>query len=56
MPIFDRSAEVIGVTPPEFFGFDVARRFDIALPLCTAAVWGDSLDRRNTKWLAVMGR
>ncbi len=56
LPIFDRSAEVIGVTPPEFFGFDVARRFDIALPLCTAAVWGDSLDRRNAKWLAVMGR
>ena len=26
--------EVIGVTPPDFFGLSVGDRFDIALPLC----------------------
>jgi predicted permease len=56
LPILDQSAEVIGVTPPGFFGLDVGRRFDIALPLCTAAMWGSSLDRRNVFWLTVMGR
>jgi predicted permease len=56
LPILDQSAEVIGVTPTGFVGLDVGRRFDIALPLCTAAMWGSSLDRRNVFWLTVMGR
>jgi len=42
---------VIGVTPPEFFGVEVGRRFDVALPICSAR-----LDRRDHFWLAVMGR
>ena len=56
LPVLGQSVEVIGVTPPTFFGLDVGRRFDIALPLCTAAVWGSALDRRNVFWLTVMGR
>jgi predicted permease len=26
--------EIVGVTPPEFFGVEVGRRFDVAVPLC----------------------
>jgi predicted permease len=43
--------EVIGVTPPEFFGLAVGERFDIALPLCTPREV-----RREVFALAVMGR
>jgi predicted permease len=27
--------QVIGVTPPDFFGLEIGKRFDIALPLCS---------------------
>jgi len=56
LPVLDRSVEVIGVTPPEFFGLEVGRQFDIALPICASAVWGNAIDQRNTFWLTVMGR
>jgi predicted permease len=56
LPVLDRSVEVIGVTPPEFAGLEVGRRFDIALPICASAVWGNAVDQRNTFWLTVMGR
>ena len=26
--------EIVGVTPPEFFGVEVGRKFDVAVPLC----------------------
>ena len=26
--------DIIGVTPPDFFGLEVGRRFDVAVPLC----------------------
>ena len=51
--------EVIGVTPPEFFGLEVGRTFDIALPICAVAALrgGDTrLDSGTTWWLTVMGR
>ncbi len=43
----------IGVTPPEFFGLEVGKGFDVALPVCTAA---GALDRLDYFWLVVMGR
>ncbi|MGH9672410.1 MAG: ABC transporter permease [Bryobacteraceae bacterium] len=43
---------VIGVTPPEFFGVEVGRRFDIAMPVCAA----DNLDNREFFFLSVLGR
>jgi predicted permease len=52
-----RSVPVIGVTPPSFFGLEVGRQFDVALPVCADAAAGD--DRRDsgtTWWLTVMGR
>jgi putative ABC transport system permease protein len=30
--------QIIGVTPPDFFGVEVGRRFDVALPLCAEPV------------------
>ena len=50
---------VIGVTPPGFFGVDVGRTFDIAIPLGTEPlVRGkeSALDRRSNWWLSVMVR
>jgi predicted permease len=43
--------EIVGVTPPQFFGLAVGERFDIALPLCTPATV-----RREIFELSVMGR
>ena len=42
---------VIGVTPASFFGVEVGRRFDVALPLCSSG-----FELRNHFWLAMMGR
>jgi putative ABC transport system permease protein len=50
---------VIGVAPPGFFGVDVGRTFDIAIPIGTEPlVRGkeSSLDRRSNWWLSVMVR
>ena len=43
--------DIIGVTPPEFFGLAVGERFDIALPLCPPPN-----ARREVFDVAVMGR
>ncbi|HEV8146719.1 MAG TPA: ABC transporter permease, partial [Bryobacteraceae bacterium] len=58
---------VIGVTPPEFFGLEVGKNFDMALPICSEAALGDvrrmpngktssRLDSGTSWWLVVMGR
>jgi predicted permease len=44
--------EIVGVTPPEFFGMSVGDNFDIALPLCQPK---DQL-RRDVFEVSVMGR
>ena len=56
LTIFGKPIDVIGVTPPEFFGLEIGKRFDVALPICSAATWGNSLDQRHVWWLTVMGR
>jgi putative ABC transport system permease protein len=51
--------EIIGVTPPDFYGVEVGRYFDVALPLCAEAAiaGGDSqLHRAEGWWLTAMGR
>jgi putative ABC transport system permease protein len=51
--------DVVGVTRPDFFGLDVGRRFDVALPLCAdPLVWGsrDRLESRSEWWLSIFGR
>jgi predicted permease len=50
---------IIGVTSPEFFGVEVGRQFDVALPIGTEPlVRGKEsvLDRRSTWWLSIMIR
>ena len=51
--------EIIGVTPASFFGLEVGRSFDVALPICSQPVLGGEdnyLDVRYDWWLTVMGR
>jgi len=50
---------IIGVAPVDFFGVEVGRRFDVALPLGTEPlVRGkeSALDKRSTWWLGIMIR
>jgi predicted permease len=50
---------IIGVTPPEFFGTEVGRTFDVAVPIGTEPlVRGkeSSLDGRSHWWLSIMLR
>ena len=50
---------IIGVTPPGFFGLEVGRTFDLALPICSEPAWhggAGQLDSGITWWLTVMGR
>ena len=42
---------IIGVTPPDFFGLEVGRRFDVALPLCSSGYGA-----QQHWWLAAIGR
>jgi len=51
--------EIIGVTPPGFYGLEVGRSYDVAVPLCSEVlINGESsiLERRDGWWLAVIGR
>jgi len=54
-----RVVEIIGVTPPTFFGLEIGRSFDVALPVASESVLrpeGHRLDSGTTWWLNVMGR
>jgi putative ABC transport system permease protein len=51
--------DIIGVTPPGFFGVEVGRTFDIAIPLCADPILRGEYakqDGRSDWWLALMGR
>ena len=51
--------EVVGVAARSFFGVEVGRSFDIALPICAEdSLRGEDsyLDRRDAWWLTVIGR
>jgi len=51
--------EIVGVTPPSFFGLEVGRNFDLALPICADALVSganNSLDNGTSWWLMVTGR
>ena len=42
---------IVGVMPPRFFGVEVGRRFEVALPLCASG-----FGRHDHWWLAAIGR
>jgi predicted permease len=57
--IVNSTFELIGVTPPSFFGMEVGKNFEVALPFCsrTTIYPGDTtLTRRDYFWLIVAGR
>jgi predicted permease len=51
---------ILGVTPPEFFGLEPGRRFDVALPLCADALLDSEGKGRRARadawWLTLVGR
>jgi predicted permease len=50
---------ITGVTEASFFGLEVGRQFDVALPACAQALLNPSdnaLTNRSWWWLSVMGR
>jgi putative ABC transport system permease protein len=56
LAVLDQTFTIVGVTPASFTGLEVGQTFDVALPLCSAALWSNNLDRRDLWWLTVMGR
>ena len=51
--------EVIGVSAPGFFGVDVGNKYDVAIPICSAAQFDGArsrLEMRSYWWLQVIGR
>ncbi|HXW04360.1 MAG TPA: ABC transporter permease [Vicinamibacterales bacterium] len=51
--------DIIGVTPEHFFGVEVGRAFDVALPLCSEPVFrpaDSSLEGQMTWFLGAIGR
>src|SRR6185503_14261541 len=55
----DKPFEIIGVTPASFFGLEVGRTFDVALPICADAVIAGKnsrLDSGFNWWLMITGR
>jgi putative ABC transport system permease protein len=51
--------DIAGVAPPGFFGVEVGRAFDVAVPLCAEALSrgaGSALDRKDGWFLGVIGR
>ena len=56
MTLGDRVFQIVGVTPPGFFGLEVGKQFDAILPLSTRLLWWDNAERSDVWWLRVMGR
>jgi putative ABC transport system permease protein len=51
--------EVVGITPPGFYGTEVGRRFDVAIPLCSDTLLRGEfprMDKKDEWWLSVTGR
>jgi putative ABC transport system permease protein len=55
-----RQYPVIGVTSPSFFGVEVGRRFDVAIPLCVDRLMAEDNQGRTLNstawWLLMLGR
>jgi predicted permease len=51
--------QVIGVSAPGFYGVEVGSKYDVAIPVCAAAIFegkDSRLDKRSWWWLQVVGR
>jgi putative ABC transport system permease protein len=59
MALQAQPVEIVGVAQAGFFGLEVGRSFDLALPICAQPILdggGGILDSGTTWWLMVMGR
>jgi predicted permease len=59
MTLQARPVEIVGVAQAGFFGLEVGRTFDVALPICAEPIIDGAdgmLDSGTTWWLTVMGR
>ena len=59
LTLADQPFEIIGVTRENFFGLEVGRNFDVALPLCAEAMIAGRNNRLDSGvhwWLMVTGR
>lgn len=59
IPVDGHSFDIIGVTPADFFGMEVGRSFDIAVPVCAEPIVNGEyshLAKRDNWWLAIIGR
>jgi len=59
LTLSDKPFDIIGVTPASFFGLEVGRTFDVALPICADGVIAGAnsrLDSGFNWWLMVTGR
>jgi predicted permease len=57
--VLERHAyQIVGITPSQFFGLEVGRTFDVALPICAEALTHSEswLDRPDAWFLAMFGR
>ena len=53
------SYDIVGVTPPSFFGVEVGRAYDVAVPLCAeplSRAERSGLDKNDVWFLAAFGR
>jgi putative ABC transport system permease protein len=51
--------DIVGVAAPSFFGVDVGRAFDVAVPICARPIFiseGGGLERSDVWFLAALGR
>ena len=51
--------QVIGVSAPGFYGVEVGSKYDVAIPLCSAALFDGKVSRLDTRdwwWLSIVGR
>jgi predicted permease len=54
-----RPFQVVGVTPPGFYGVEVGRSYDVAVPLCTEPLFNGEnalTPMRHGWWLGAIGR
>ena len=58
LSINDQPLEIVGVTPANFFGMEVGKAFDLALPICAVSLvrGNDRLLSGTMWWLTVTGR
>lgn len=60
LPLDGRRFRIAGVTPPEFFGLEPARRFDVAVPLCADALFDEKgigrIPNKSAWFISLVGR